>query len=302
MKHSMIILLGGAMASMIAIPQVLAFFGHDKRADDGALQERDEIRQTYKLTPGARVEVSAIRGEVEIQTGDIEVAEVHIVRSAQNRGDLEQFKINVGNSPQGLTIRGEQTRRDSGSGYGPDVHHHVMLRLPRRINLSIRGIGGEVKVGDVDGQLVVSTVTGLLSIAAVNGQLQVTGAGHGITIDHAGRGCVIKTVVGGVRIRQVDGSLDVTGVGGDLSVGISKLGQRGLQINTVTGQVELRFTEELNAQLSTDIIIGELSINLPNVTVQSRPGPTSIRAQIGKGGPPISIKSISKNVRLVRAS
>ena len=30
-------------------------------------QERDEINQTYKLEPGARVEVSSIRGPVDIR-------------------------------------------------------------------------------------------------------------------------------------------------------------------------------------------------------------------------------------------
>ena len=49
--------------------------------------ERDEINQTYKLAPGARVEVSSIRGPVVIVNGDSATAEVQIIRSARKRAE-----------------------------------------------------------------------------------------------------------------------------------------------------------------------------------------------------------------------
>src|ERR1044071_3120971 len=58
-------------------------------------RERDEFNQTYQLSPGARVEVSSIRGPVEIVTGDMATAEVKIIRSARTRADLEYHKIEV---------------------------------------------------------------------------------------------------------------------------------------------------------------------------------------------------------------
>jgi hypothetical protein len=323
------------MASLIALPQLVACSVQNRQAVANELRERDETRQTFKLTPGARVEVSNIRGSLEVETADTEVAEVHIVRSAQSRAALEQYKVGVENRPQSLIVRGETNRRDTGSDAEADVRHQVMLRLPRRVDLSIQVITSEVKVGDVSGQLVVGsvggdvrigrasdsrdaartgdaqhgsrgvqigTVAGSLNIEGVDGQLQVTGVGRGVSIGQASRQVEIKTVTGDVRIGHASDSLNVTGVSGTLSAGISKLGPRGLQISTVAGHVELRFRDELNAQLSTDSIIGELSIDLPNFTVKSRPDPTALRAMIGKGGPLISIKGVSKNVRLVKGS
>jgi hypothetical protein len=359
------------MASLIALPQLVACSVQNRQAVANELRERDETRQTFKLTPGARVEVSNIRGSLEVETADTEVAEVQIVRSAQSRAALEQYKVGVEHKPQSLIVRGETNRRDTGSDADADVRHQVMLRLPRRVDLSIQVITGEVKVGDVGGQLVVGsvggslnvgtvdgqvqvtlisggvslgqtngqveinsvggdvrigrasdsrdaartgdaqhgrrgvqvgTVAGSLNIEGVDGQLQVTGVGRGVSIGQANRQVEIKTVTGDVRIGHASDSLNVTSVSGTLSAGISKLGQRGVQISTVAGHVELRFRDELNAQLSTDSIIGELSIDLPNLTVESRPDPTAMRAMIGKGGPLISIKSVSKNVRLVKGS
>lgn len=371
MRHTIITLLSGAIASLIALPQVAACFVQNRQTLANELRERDETRQTFKLTPGTHVEVSSIRGSLEVETADTEVAEVHIIRSAQTRAALEQYKVGVENRPQSLIIRGETNRRDSGSDSAPDVRHQVMLRLPRRVDLSIQVITGEVKVGDVGGRLNVGSVAGSLNVGSVDGQVQVTiisggvsigranqqveinsvggdvrigrasgsldaartgdaqrvrrgvqistvggslnieaadghvqatGIGRGVSIGQAGGQVEIKTVTGDVRIGHASDSLNVMGVSGTLSAGISKLGQRGVQINTVTGQVELRFRDELNAQLSTDSIIGELSIDLPNLTVESRPDPTAMRAMIGKGGPLISIKSVSKNVRLVKGS
>lgn len=302
MRHVMIVLLVGGIASIITIPLVAAIFTQNKQNDSSELRERDEIRQTFKLTPGTRVDVSSIRGPVEIETADIEVAEVHIVRSAQSRADLEEFKIGIENKPRSLVIIGEQRQRTSGSGFGPDVRHHVMLRLPRRIDLSVHSVSGQVRIGDVDGQIVVNSVSGSLSIGAVDGQLQISSVSGSVDIGKVNQQAEIKSASGNVTIGQVTDFLDVSGVSGSLSAGISKLGDRGVRISSVSGQVELRFRGELNAQLSTDSISGKVSIEVPNVTMQSSPNASAVRALIGKGGPPISIKGVSKSVRLAQGT
>lgn len=269
---------------------------------DSELREKDEMRKSFPLTPGTRVEVSSIRGPVDIETANIEVAEVHIVRSARSRADLEQYKIGIESKPQRLIIQGEQRQRNSGSGFGPDVRHQVMLKLPRRVDLSVSSVSGHVRIGDVDGRVVISSVSGWLKLGAVSGQVQVSSVSGHVEIGPSDQPVEIKSVSGNVKIGNVVGFLDVASVSGALSAVISKLGPRGVQINGVSGQVELRVTGELNAQLRTNSISGKVSIEVPNVTIQSSPGASSIRALIGNGGPPISIDSVSGGVRLVRAN
>lgn len=292
------------------------FFAPNQRTNE--LSEKDELRKTFPLAPGARVEVSSIRGSVEIETANIEVAEVHIVRSARNRADLEHHKIEIESTPQSLVIRGEQRPRNSGSG--PDVRHHVMLRLPRRVELSLNSISGHARIGDLDGPLVVNSVSGSLTVGSVEGRVQVNSVSGSVSVGAVGgrvhvnsvsgdvsigqvnQPVEIKSVSGGVKIGQVVDFLDVSSVSGALSAGISKLGERGVKVNSVSGSVELRFTDELNAQLSTNSVSGKVSIEVPNVTMQSEPGASAIRALIGRGGSPISINGVSGGVRLVRGS
>ena len=83
---------------------------HEDQDDDSQSQkdlpERDEINQTIELSNGAHVEVSGINGTVEIETASTNTAEVHIVRSANNRADLEYHKIVIEQAPNRLVVRG----------------------------------------------------------------------------------------------------------------------------------------------------------------------------------------------------
>ena len=62
------------------------------RGEDRDFSERDEVNQTYELAAGARVEVSGINGAVDIETASGSTAEVHIVRSARSREDLNYHR------------------------------------------------------------------------------------------------------------------------------------------------------------------------------------------------------------------
>ncbi len=298
MKH--IKLLIGVVALAIIVFGMSVGFAQNKPRDSSEFSELDEIRRTFRVAPGTRVEISSIRGSVKVEAADTDIAEIRIVRSAQSRDALEQYKIGIENNPQSLIIRGEQRQRISGEGFGPDVRHQVTLRLPRRVNLSIQSISGQVQIGDVGGQLVVSSVSGSLVAGAIDGQVQVSGVSGGVTIGQASHQVELKNVSGNVNIGQAVDYLNVSGVTGNLSVGIAELGERGIEIKSVSGQVELRFKSELNAQLNTNSISGKVTIEVPNVIVQSRPNASAIRALIGKGGSYISINSVTSGIRLVQ--
>src|SRR5678816_1208625 len=74
----------------------------------GDFQEREEINRTYQLAPGAHVEVSSIRGPVEIVNTNSATAEVQIIRTARTRADLEYHKIEVEQTANGLVVKGVQ--------------------------------------------------------------------------------------------------------------------------------------------------------------------------------------------------
>jgi DUF4097 and DUF4098 domain-containing protein YvlB len=274
--------------------------GAPERAQNSDFKERDEISQTYQLPAGARVEVSSIRGPVEITTGDSATAEVRIIRSARTRADLEYHKIEVEQSGNSLVVRGiqepEQRRHQN-----IQVDHHVILKLPRRIDLAVSSVSGWIKVGDIDGQTNVSSISGSARFGDVGGKLQVTSISGSLKLGNVGADARVTSISGSVDLGQVTGSLEVTSVSGGLNATLVSLSPEGIHIKSISGSVEIGFKSDVNADFSAEHVSGQVSLDMPNVTRDSEEKSSSVRARIGAGGTPITISSVSGNIRLTRS-
>jgi DUF4097 and DUF4098 domain-containing protein YvlB len=223
---------------------------------------REEIRKSYELSPGARVEVAGINGAVTIETSDNKTAEVYIERTGDSQEALNRRKIVIESTPSSLTIRGEK-----GDGsflsriFGSSPSERVTLRLPRQVSLAAKGVNGAVVVGEIEGPVEV----------------------HGIN--------------GKVQIAQASGSAEFTGINGNISVGLKQLDKEGIDISGINGNIELRLGEGVNADLETHGMNGNVTSEIPNVVVdKSKRGNYS--AQIGRGGNSISANGINGNIRL----
>lgn len=269
-------------------------------AQSGDFRERDEINQTYQLAPGARVEVSSIRGHVEIVSANTATAEVRIIRTARTLADLEYHKIEVAQSGNSLVVRGvqepEERRRQN-----IQVNHQVILKLPRRIDLSVKSISGSLKAGDVDGQTQVNSISGSVNIANVGGKLQVNSVSESVNLGNVGAEARVSSVSGNVRLGQVNDSIDVSSVSGGVSATLVSLSPQGIHIKSVTGSVEIGFKSEVNADFSAQSVSGEVYLDVPNVTRESEAKSHNVRARIGAGGTPITISSVSGSIRLTRS-
>jgi DUF4097 and DUF4098 domain-containing protein YvlB len=263
-------------------------------------QERDEFNRTYQLSPGARVEVSSIRGPVEIVNGDTATAEVQIIRSARTRADLEHHKIEVLQDGNSLVVRGvrEPEQRDQ---QNIQVNHRVILKLPRRIDLSVSSVSGSLKVGDVDGETNVRSISGSAHIGNVSGKLQVSSISGSLEVGNVGADARVNSISGNLGLGQVNGSLEVSSVSGGLNATLVSLSPQGIRIKSVSGSVEIGFKSEVNADFNAESVSGQVYLNMPNVTRESEEKSSNVRARIGAGGTPITISSVSGNIRLTQS-
>lgn len=231
------------------------------KQESAAGQAREEIRKSYDLSPGARVEISGINGAVKIETSDSKTADVYIERTGDSQEALNRRKIVIDNSPSGLTIRGEK-----GDGsflarmFGSSPSERVTLRLPRQVSLVTKGVNGSVVVGEIEGTV---------EVQGINGKVQ---------------------------IGEASGSAEFKGINGNVSVGLKKL-DKSFEISGINGNIELRLGEGVNAKLETHGMNGNVTSNMPNVVVdKSKHG--SYSALIGRGGTSISAHGINGNIRL----
>ena len=291
------VLLTSIMMLACGAPQAGFTTGTGQRGD---FQERDEFNQAYQLTPGARVEVSSIRGRVEITNSDTTTAEVQVIRTARTRADLEYHKIEVIHTDNSLVVRGVQEPEDR-RGNNIQVNHRIILKLPRRIDLAVSSVSGSLKAGDVDGQTHVSSISGSARIGNVGDKLQASSVSGSLDVGNVGADAQVKSVSGNVKLGQVSGSLYVSSVSGALNAALVSLSPQGIQIKSVSGSVEIAFKSDINADLNAEHVSGEVYLDVPNVNRDSEVKSPNVRARIGAGGTPITISSVSGNIRFTRS-
>jgi len=69
----------------------------------------------------------------------------------------------------------------------------------------------------------------------------------------------------------------------------------------VSGSVEIGFNSDINADFNAEDVSGQVYLDVPNVTRYSEAKSPNVRARIGAGGTPITISSVSGNIRLTRS-
>lgn len=256
MRRKLIVLLSITIMAVALTP--LTGAGQQRRhAEDREFTEREEINQTYQLEPGARVELSAISGRVDVETTAGSAAQVHIVKMGETRTDLDCYRIAIEHTPSSLIIRHRQER--GGDCESIRAKQQVRLQLPRNVNLKLSGISGPVTVGEIDGGLRLSGISGPVDVA------------------------------------QALGYSEISGISGTVSISIPRLSDRGIRVSGISGRVELRLASNLNADLNVSGINGDVNAAAPNISL-NKVGHSKFAGRVGSGGSVISVSGISGSV------
>lgn len=252
---------GVVRSSVGSVSELRELVSHKNAAD-----VRQEIRQTYELAPGARVEISGLNGAVKIETSDTKTAEIYIERTASCQEALDRRKVTIEADANSLRIRGDKSD-DAGffsRFFTGSASERTTLKLPRQIALAAKGVNGSFVVSDIDGAV---------EVAGVNGRVQVGSA---------------------------VGSATFKGINGNMVVGLKTIDQQGVTLSGINGNIELQLGADVNADFDAHGMNGRVISDLPGVQIdKERRG--NYWARIGTGGGGISAKGINGNVRLTRA-
>lgn len=141
-------------------------------------------------------------------------------------------------------------------------HQRVHLSLPRDVNLRIESVSGDVHVGAIDGS------------------------------------AKLESISGAVWLAQTGGDTHINSVSGQVNLNVTQLGS-GLRLDSISGRIVLGLADGLDADVRAESISGRISSEIPGVTVE-KVGDSDYRAQVGRGGAPVSINSVSGNITLRR--
>jgi hypothetical protein len=263
MRQVLLPVSAAAAVAAIALLPAAAHVARDhgpanQRAAD-ALPARAQLDQSFRLDPHASVSVTGIAGPVTVTTGDGDMAEVHIVRTAATERELQCYRTEVHGGGARLVIEHVQ---DSGRPGCDSIrsHQEVRLVLPRSVDLTLSTIAGAVEIGPLDGRLRLDSIAGHASVA-------------------------------GVR------SGDLSSLAGGLSITFGTLDARGVAISAVVGAVDLNFRPGANADVTVSSVQGNFRSNsAAHRPFRFEDGEASVR--IGAGGPPVSVSAVVGEVQL----
>jgi len=141
------------------------------------------------------------------------------------------------------------------------VTARVMLKLPRNVDLDLQTIAGHVRIGGpTEGIVRLNSIAGHVSASSLQ-------------------------------------AAEMSSLASGLSMEINQIGERGVRVSSVVGGIELALSDNLNAQFSANSIIGNVVSDIPTIKL-STDRQSNFEAQIGSGGPRISISSVRDGIRL----
>jgi hypothetical protein len=143
------------------------------------------------------------------------------------------------------------------------------IRVPARIDLTLKSVNGGISVDGVKGALDADTVNGGISLTAVAGHV------HGTTIN------------GGVNVLLAASQLD----------------SEGMTLKTTNGGVTVSVPGSFAGRIAADTVHGGMSSDFPgHVSEEGRwgVGPRHFELSLGSGGGPVHVETVNGGVSIRR--
>ncbi len=275
----------------------------------------DTIEKTFIVPSSARLELSNIRGSIEIRPGDDGVIHVTATKRSSH-GDAERTEIEMTQYSDG-TVKVATRFPEAGWGWligsFPCPVDYV-VQAPRLCSLKVRGVSseayaegfeGELSFETVSGEVTLRKLTGPVSSKTVSGEMDLTELTGDLRVHTVSGKISGKRLNGALRLETVSGevsldessfpSVDATTVSGKMSYQ-TPLGAGPYRFNSVSGNVELLVPSETHCSAEMQAISGKLSTRLPATSTSRQNGSQFVEVQ--GGGVKVFLHSVSGDLSL----
>ena len=127
-------------------------------------------------------------------------------------------------------------------------------------SLDVRTASGQVSAGAVRGPADIFTMSGDVKVDDVAGEATMHTASGQITLRHAGADVVARTASGDVQVGTADRSVTVRSASGRVRIGSVTRGRT--DVNTVSGDVEVKVAQGIGVYLDLASVTGRVSSDL----------------------------------------
>jgi DUF4097 and DUF4098 domain-containing protein YvlB len=207
---------------------------------------QETIQKTFQVSSSARVDLSNIRGSVDIRPGEGNLVEVTAIKYTES-GDADATEIELSQALDGSVKIA--THFPDGwwlwlTGSRPCRVDYV-VKVPQGSKLRLKGVENSLLVDGLEGEFNVTSVSGDLTLRKLTGPMRV------------------NTVSGDVLISGLSGTFDFVTVSGDLELSDGRL--TAVNAKTVSGNLTIQ-TSLSDGPYRFDSVSGEVRLYLPAET------------------------------------
>jgi hypothetical protein len=204
---------------------------------------QETLEKTFNISGSARLNLSNIRGAVEIRPGEAGVVQITAIKHADS-GDARSTEIELTQSANGTVIAA--THFPDGwwlwlLGSMPCKVDYV-VKMPQNAAIKLNGVSNKVFVDGLTGDFDINTVSGDVTVQNLTGPLKV------------------KSVSGKVSASRCSNRLELSTVSGDVDFRKSQLS--AVQARTTSGELDFEIALQ-NGPYRFDSVSGNLNLSIP---------------------------------------
>ncbi len=249
----------------------------------GKSVEEEVVERSVEFTPGGRVTIVNVNGDITIGSWDGHEVKMKAVKRARAESEeearllLEKTTVQFDRTEAGIDIRTDALKKQ---GRNRNVSVAYTVTVPREIDVELKTVNGRVDVDDVSGAVEAKTSNGRIDLKRITGSIQA------------------KTTNGKIGLLEVLGPINAKTANGSIKAEVGGSGEQQHEIRAATtnGGIEVTLPKGLKANLKASTVNGKINTDFP-VTVKGLIS-KSVDGVINGGGELIHLKTVNGSIRL----
>jgi DUF4097 and DUF4098 domain-containing protein YvlB len=257
----------------------------------------ENIDQTFNVTSPAQLKLGNISGSVDIQAGQDGIIHVLAKRHPGNC-DAEHTTIELLQAEDGsVSIN---TRFGEGNWswlWGSQVCEvEYIIKAPHLCSINVNVVSSSINVKGFEGAFSFKSVSGDMALESLSGSLNVDTVSGDVTGQDLAGGIHLRSVSGDINLQASSlPSVNVNTVSGDVVLHTG-LTEGPYKFHTVSGDVHLLVPAVSQFNVDLHSVSGDFTTNFP--LTHSSLGSGRQSASVGKGGPAITLTSVSGDLQV----
>ena len=242
----------------LLVPALFATGCADMSAFD---QVKEDFHYSFAFPAGGRLDFNNRNGGVEIAGWDRNVIDVSGTKSADNRNDLTQIKINVAVHGNAASVSTDFPEGGFGHSYGAKY----LIRVPRNTILGqTKTTNGSISAEDLEGGGNLNSTNGRIFLARDTGNYEGHTSNATIEFEECSGNVRAQTTNGAVRGRLKSGTADVHSTNGSIDVTLLSPPDGGtVRATTSNGSVTLALAQFHGNPITAESTNGSVTVRLP---------------------------------------